>query len=366
MIRRVLLAAVLLALTGWQGSAWAADSAKNCSPRTAVATTIVAIQADYPAWSGRCVSLQGVDAGEKLFADRKFLLEEPGLYSENALHSIVLYAMRKSASGHPPRWVEVTGVVGSCADHYAAVAAMQAEYPDEIIMVSGYCHTSMATYVKPVAISRLSSRRVVRLTEAEVPVERRALVVVPPGFPGAADHAAAARALAAAMATGDRAAYLRLTRPDVQHELDRQEAEVPDWVGRKRREASAEFVRKAELRRDFAVAYPFDEGQERLFAFRRDMLAVDAELEQSLPTMISCWCRTRDCTGRWPVAAFDADNDPARPYLCVETHDYSLGPWDGRTIQADVPFRRKGFAEPAWPETAPVLPSSNRPLTFAR
>ncbi len=32
--------------------------------------------------------------------------------------------------------------------------------------------------------------------------------------------------------------------------------------------------------------------------------------------MLACACRTGDCTGRWPVALFDTNWNPARPYFC--------------------------------------------------
>lgn len=30
-----------------------------------------------------------------------------------------------------------------------------------------------------------------------------------------------------------------------------------------------------------------------------------------------CYCRTADCSGRWPIASRDADAGPDRPYVCV-------------------------------------------------
>jgi hypothetical protein len=65
-----------------------------------------------------------------------------------------------------------------------------------------------------------------------------------------------------------------------------------------------------------------------------------------------CWCRTADCEGRWPVLSRDADNNPARPYLCAETNDYVIfrGP---NTIQARITEQSEGFAEPAWPRQPP-------------
>ena len=32
---------------------------------------------------------------------------------------------------------------------------------------------------------------------------------------------------------------------------------------------------------------------------------------------VTCFCRTADCTGRWPIARFDADDLSSRPYACA-------------------------------------------------
>jgi hypothetical protein len=342
----VFFAIALFWLTG-PASAQAKEPALDCTRAHAVTTTIEAVQADYRSWSGRCVSLQGIEADGLLFADRYATLERDGVFGEDARRHIVLYPLRDRLAS--PRWVEVTGMIGSCADHHAAVSAMQDEQPDLIIMVSGYCHTSLATYVHPIAIRRLSLAPIARLAEAEVQVDRRGLVEAPSDLPGVADHAAKARALAAVMATGDGAGYVRLTRPEVQDALDGERAEkpVPDWVRRELKAVQREFARSTWLRRNFAAMGPLSPARERIFVDRADLAAARKDGD-AVSTFFTCWCRTKDCTGRWPVAAFDADNDPARPYLCAETGNYTIFR-KGEVIQATVASRRAGFAEPDWP-----------------
>ena len=34
------------------------------------------------------------------------------------------------------------------------------------------------------------------------------------------------------------------------------------------------------------------------------------------------YCREKDCTGRWPIATFDADNLRTRPYACTQIEPY--------------------------------------------
>lgn len=226
---------------------------------------------------------------------------------------------------------------------------MQEEQPDQIVMVSGYCHTSLATYVRPTTIRRLSSAPIARLTETEVWVDRRRLGEASSDLPGVADRAAKARALAVVMATGDSAGYIRLTRPEVQDALDGESAEkpVPDWVRRELKAVQSEFARSTRLRRSFAAMDPLGPARERIFVDRADLAAARTNGD-AVSKFLTCWCRTKDCTGRWPAAAFDADNDPARPYLCAETGNYTLFR-KGEVIQATVASRRDGFAEPDWP-----------------
>src|SRR5262249_8036722 len=35
-----------------------------------------------------------------------------------------------------------------------------------------------------------------------------------------------------------------------------------------------------------------------------------------------CFCRRADCTARWPIASWDADNLPSRPYACTTFGTY--------------------------------------------
>jgi hypothetical protein len=63
-------------------------------------------------------------------------------------------------------------------------------------------------------------------------------------------------------------------------------------------------------------------------------------------TLFACWCTKTDCRGLWPVAAFDADNLPGRPYLCVRVNGYVMGFGKAIAIQAEVQAAREGLAEP--------------------
>lgn len=347
-----LLGALLLGWLGWCSPVAAAEEGGKCTRALAEPATIAAINADYESWRGRCVSLSGIVFDNHLFADRLATLESGVGYREDLQGSLFLYGQERVSIPRRSARIRITGIVGSCKDAHAAVAAMQAEEPQSIIMVSGYCHTSLENFLQPVALRRLSLAPVPRLTEAEVPADRRPLVEASAGLPRYADHVAAAQALAAAMAAGDVRAYMALTDAEIGSYGDSNEKDAPAWLRRHVREAKARFGDQRALRRRFAALAPFATRQGKVFV-ERD-LSQDAQQRVAILSgfadsgFITCWCEEENCDGRWPVAVFDADNAPERPYLCVRTGDYKLYKMGGGdiAIQAEAPMPANGFAEP--------------------
>ena len=62
---------------------------------------------------------------------------------------------------------------------------------------------------------------------------------------------------------------------------------------------------------------------------------------------VVCFCREKSCDGRWPIAGFDADNLPSRPYACTQ-----VGPYlDGKRLvpHFTTPIGKGGLAEPRAP-----------------
>ena len=313
-----------------------------CTPAAATATTIKTITLDYHHWTGRCVRLSGILAGRYLLDDRKAVLEPGSASSGEAKHSILLFAETRRdiaplPKGRPIR-IEVIGKVGSCADAHAAVAQMSRDSGD-IVMVSGYCHTSSETYVTPDIVRVLSRAPIPRLAEAEVPPERRKLVEARPTSSGRDAHVAAARAFAAAIEAHDEPAYRRLRHPEVEDEIAELDGKQPqDWLSENIRDAHRDFTRQAVPR----FALPAGARQERVFVDRED--AGDSDSDPPY-RFIVCWCTGPNCTGRWPVVPTDADNDSVRPYFCATSGDYILGPRRGTAIEVEAARRTDGFAE---------------------
>ncbi|MDF7775163.1 hypothetical protein P1X14_07885 [Sphingomonas sp. AOB5] len=314
-------------------------SAPACTSRTATATTIEAIQADYPAWRGKCVRVTGIAVGAQLYTDRKALLEPMDMFGENLRRSLFLYTGKPGLPWRNPARVEAVGRVGSCRDEHDAIGAIQAQSPDDIVMVGGYCHTSLQTYIRMPELRILSTAPILRLTEAEVPPGERQLVEAEPDLAGYAEQVVAARKVIDALATGDREAFQFLDWPETGEEGGVPKREARAESGPRFERLSASRALYARLR---------DAGQDRMRVFiERSWLDSVREHPGERAPLLSCWCKTESCEGRWPVARMDADNVTERSYLCVATNDYVVfrGPL---RIQARIETVPGGFAEPVW------------------
>ncbi|WP_298397485.1 hypothetical protein [Sphingobium sp.] len=321
-----LIAALLLAF----GGAAFARSSDRCSPATAKPTDIETIQSNYRGWAGQCVRVRGIGVDNRLYSDRQALTEHDPSDGANAHRSIVLFPNRAPRlPENRPITVEVTGRVGSCQDAHDAIAEKQAATPDQIIMVGGYCHTSLATYINPSHIRALDMTRPLRLTEAETTPEQRDIIDAPADWPALPAMRDAARALFTALAERDEAGFVRLSQP--YHDS-------PSWA----KEARQDFARLTASNGAFAQVPPNTQPERAL----TDRVTADDGTPFDL---LLCRCKTADCTGKWPVLRRDADNLPSRPYLCVQANDYLLGPRQGSVIQATAPLAKDGFAEPAAP-----------------
>jgi hypothetical protein len=333
--------AVLLGWAFFPAVADASEPGATCSGETAEPTTIEAVNRDYERWSGHCVRISGISFNHRLFTDRAATLGPSDGRDENARGSVFINGPQDIVPSRRPMHVELVGAIGSCADANAAVAAQQAADPDSIVMVSGHCHTSMENFIVPVAAQILSNSPILRLTEAEVSAQRRPLVEVPPAMIDDG-HLAVAGKLVAAMVAGDAESYAHLVDPLIANSGWSEGSQKSSM--RRLREATAEFDDIRPLRRRFAAIQPIESRQRRIFTDRTEL--EDTGGGHTVPSSIlACWCTDDDCAGRWPIAAHDADNDAARPYLCVETSDYVMFGGDD-TIQAEVPRRSSGFAEP--------------------
>jgi hypothetical protein len=315
----------------------AAPKSQACTAASAAEARIDIVQRKLDIWLGRCVHLRGIAAGGRLFAGRAALADPLRPNQDVPTSSIALYPVTGVAPPRKAAWVELTGRIGSCAMAHDMVERLSAEEPGQIIMVSGFCHTSTEAYVEPSSIRPEPQSEVDRLTEAELPEAKRQLVAVAETGPGLKPYVAAAKAFVAAVAGGDEAGFRRLVAPMSQYELDQLGgAPQPDWL---RDDLASAHKAFAAVRRDNGYATL---GEAKLFRERN-------QVGETKPSgLVVCFCRTAHCAGRWPVTPFDADRDPARPYLCIGTQTYLLGPGRPAVVAVEMDRPSLGFREPRW------------------
>lgn len=333
--------AALLAL-GLLGAADAPKKAPACELETARPATIEQIADGYESFAGDCVKLTGIAWGAYLFSGREALLESVGGYGEGARHSIVLLPDRREDLLKAPQWAQVVGRVGSCSAQNAAVSDYQNQHPDQIVMVAGYCHTSLETYLDNFRIELLDRPVPLRLTESEVSAENRLIVEAPENAPNLASYRDAAFKFITALRRNDKITFRNLAAPDLALEkTDPERGEA--WYKRRAGEMDARFAQSRaalpKLSRASLRAPKTFVRSDELAEWRKDKVVPGH--------YITCWCRSADCQGKWPVAPQDADNMPQRPYYCVATNDFEVFR-KGSRLQAQSPLNQSGFAEPDW------------------
>jgi hypothetical protein len=326
-----------------------------CTAARAVTVSIEAIRADEQ-WQTRCVRVRGIQVGWRLYDSRLAMLESRSAWgSEEARHSLPL--LRRAGMGVVRRdraaEVEVIGIVQSCALANDSAAEEQREHPETIIMVAGYCHTSLEPYLLVRSVRVASPRPVYRLLETEVPIGQRRLVPVSGSDRQVENLRAVAQTLFRAVLDGNERAAVPLIAPDLQSRQALTAGPHADWVRERTAEARALFRRASARNSAFRSALPPDQRQEIVLGAALYGEAPESEAERAAGADLShltiCWCRLRDCGGRWPVLDSDADNHPSRPYACVRTNDFVLGLDDRTVLQAKPEVRWSGLVEPAPP-----------------
>lgn len=138
----------------------------------------------------------------------------------------------------------------------------------------------------------------------------------------------------AALRAGDRNTLADIHFRNVGLEWEEEEAELLEFL------LDARKSPFPSLRRD-------REAPQQTILVDRSLLYPDPERANRFDddySAIVCFCRTADCTGRWPIASFDADNLPSRPYACTRIEPYLN---DGATEpHFTTPIGKSGLAEP--------------------
>lgn len=329
------LLALLAAAAPAAPAASAAWPTRPCTARAADPATVVEITSRPDRYFGRCVTVTGAYAGITMFNDREGIYRAHRFASDGNISAadrghqlgIDRQQLRDLGLRHPLR-TTVTGRVDICERRHARLeqqARDRGELP--LIMLAGYCHYYGGPTIVVDAF-QITEGSYERLTGEAARRDYGNLVPMPSDWPQRAAVEALTADFLAALRAGDRAtlAALHDTRPDTSNEHDRS---LLYWLLEMPQSPFA-FLRRA--------------------APSQTVFLLNGSGGTPLPhagyiAARVCFCRTADCTGRWPIAINDADADPQRPYVCtaIEPRD-----WTPRRAGFNTPVPRSGFlAEPA-------------------
>lgn len=153
----MILASIALMVSGVPGTN-AAGGRPICTSANATPTRLEVVLADPASWQGRCVRITGIVSGARLYADRGALADwMKGPSDADAKRAIQLYRGRRVLV-RSPAWRVVIGTIDSCVRENEAVEDFRHADSDSLIMVGGFCHTSLEPYFTPTAIRRASRR----------------------------------------------------------------------------------------------------------------------------------------------------------------------------------------------------------------
>jgi hypothetical protein len=261
-------------------------------------------------WLGRCVRLEGYVSYNHFYSDvagfyRYFASDYQDHRNDGWLG---LYPRRRYGFRGPLQRGAVVGVVHDCeTDRDRA----EAERPDSIVMMLGFCHyryglvLNPASYrpAEPVEFERQMGE-VARRSFGDLLSESESGEVPP-------EVAALAERFAAAILARDAAALSTLVEF---HDRD----ERPD-------------EERAAWQRSFLIGEgnsPLGDlrasSQRAIFRERRPARSE----EDPFRGWHVCFCRSADCTGIWPIGRVDATASPEHPYWCASMYnrDYRLPP----------------------------------------
>lgn len=337
----------------------AAAEAHACTPATAEEVPVAA--AWDPAMGGRCVTVQGLAWDHRLYRD------VPAIYAaqfapprdgstlglsaparpapiaidrtrrdtrrERAAAVSQLPTMPNMEATFAPRWVKVTGRIASCAADRAATQAWAGE--QALISSSAVCH-GQDHYLRDVSMTFSALPPPNRLLRGDLPPDRWRLTPLDPASPWHARFAAAADIWAAAIRSGRTGQWAPLMGGDFLARADRDRITAQLRAdGPPRRFATA---KKAWDRRVILGWLPGPNLTEA------DRAAAAAAPEA---VAIICWSDRADADRLWPIAAFDADNAPLRPYACAR-FTYSIRDGTDRW-RASLESSHWGLGEPTLP-----------------
>jgi hypothetical protein len=280
-------------------------------------------------WLGRCVRISGYVAGRYFFADvggayARFAEDRDDRRNDGWLG---LYFIDRHVVSRPMQRGTVVGVVHDCGRDYAAEEARAG--PNTLVMSTGYCHYQSGLVLLPATFSSSGSARFERkVSEAA----RRRFGNLEPERPGNRPPPAVVRLadrFLSGVRRGDGAGLATFVLPW----SDEVPPETPAAQAAFRKRLAGE---PGSPLRPIRLA-----GSNPQRVYFRERQSPSWNLP---PTWHICFCRTGDCTGRWPIHSIDATAGPSRPYICVRAFNSTISGSPPDRIGIDR--RESMFVEP--------------------
>jgi hypothetical protein len=280
-------------------------SAGDCSARNSMRATVPEIAANAEKFAGKCVAIDGVTQGIYLFEtiDGVYLQPPDRLNPASSGFRLGLDHFSPGLNGEY-RHVSILGRVQDCETIRDLVQGAAEE--GEVAWVSGYCHYFNGPYLYVNRFQLRSGRPFERRMGHPEREDYGDLVPAPADWPHRANVEALAGEFLRALRTSDREKLLWIHFREVGLEWEDDERELTHFLLKSRKSPFAAV-------RTSATASP-----EQIILIGR----ADLREESSSYASTICFCREATCAGRWPIATFDADNVPSRPYACTEVGPY--------------------------------------------
>jgi hypothetical protein len=285
------------------------------------------IAKDPKGHKGRCVSVAGVISGWTIFADIDAIYQRMPDGTDPSSNGGRLGLSPPSRLNYPDGYLAgtVIGRVSDCQETRDMV-----ERSDDprggVVMLFGYCHSWNGPYMS-VNHVQLNARARITRQLARANADYGDLEPAPADWP----HTERVHSLAALFLS-----TLRRRDADALAALHFPKWRTWSWEGWVRpmlhlllKDPKSPF---ADIRRGSSVqSVILLEGGGGTF---------DDDYQS-----IICFCRRVDGTGRWPIASFDADNLPTRPYACTKVYR-RYGTYDGTGAGFSTRAAEYGLPEP--------------------
>ena len=278
-----------------------------CAPTNSEPVQLTAIAADPRKWLGHCVTLSGVYADERVYAN------VDAIYGKTAASIGGYVDGRGSMDGF---WRgEFTGRIADCAKAAADLEAGLLHSPG--ILIDGNrqagCKSAEGQFLQFMSQGLLVPADIVRVTSPTTGRMAQAFAPVLGDWPHYPGLEKAVVAFLTAFRAGDRRALAARVGGDYAAERVLSE------------DSALTSLRSPTALRSVAFADHFADSA----------AAFDAT---------TCFCRSGNCAKLWPIAQRDADNQSSRPYACLRVVGHKQA--EAWSYEIDALARFDGLPEP--------------------